>query len=365
MSIKVCFVYPWATLGGVERVLLSRLIAFKSAQLDIQVDVMFFCDVGGAVPLENAMRRLGINGRVAVAEDFEPDVNYDLVFCIDCPQAFDLCERRSFRYVVECHTPYVDNRRYLKSLPAACELIIAPSDVFRKRIDKEINKANYKDVVVLRNFIPWDTSETETELDLPKWKRTPIVFFARMDKNKDPVAVLDAFALLDKQHPSRFMCILCGPPSPEIDIHKEVRKRNIVAQTMVLPPIPFDSASVLLKAIKSRRGIFVSPSKGESFGLSAAEAISAEIPVVLSDIEEHRWLVQPFEANCTYELGDSVGLAERILEVADNYEHISNLMLQLREKLSVRSFLLDWNSVLDKLTMGDNEAHAVARVYKA
>lgn len=47
MKIRVCFIYPWATFGGVERVLLNRALAFKRHLPEIMVDFYFLRDAGG------------------------------------------------------------------------------------------------------------------------------------------------------------------------------------------------------------------------------------------------------------------------------------------------------------------------------
>lgn len=351
MSFKVCFIYPWATLGGVERVLLNRLVAFKSVLLPIEVDLMFLHDSGGANPLRNALKKMGIAARVVVATDFEQGAAYDLVSCIDCPQAFGLCAKRNFRFIAECHTSYANNRRYLGELPDSCGIIVTPSQLFSSRIRNELGEANAREVVELRNFVPWDIGCDFDQFRLPGWSRKPIFFFGRMDKHKDPVALLDAFVKIDLKCPGKFMCILCGPQSPEIDIHKEVSRRSLKSKVMSLPPVPFHSTQILMEIVGKMGGIFVSPSKGESFGLSAAEAISTGLPVVMSDIKEHCALVHGYEDKFTYELGNLGALAERILDVFDHYGQMSDIMLKVRESFSSRAFLDDWNVLVRKLNI--------------
>lgn len=351
MSIKLCFVYPWATLGGVERVLLNRLIAISNAHLPIEIDLMFLHDSGGVKPLRDILAKNGIKARIIVATDFSCDAKYDLVFCIDCPQVFELCARRKFRFIAECHTSYEKNRKYLQHLPAACELVVTPSRLFSNRIKNEIDKNSSLEVVELRNFVPWDTPHDLGTFNLPDWSIRPILFMGRMDMHKDPVALLDAFSNLERVQPGRFFCMFCGPQSPEVNISKEIRNRNLLSKVLVLPPLPFGSTSILLDMIKRKGGIFVSPSKGESFGLSAAEAISAGLPVMLSDIEEHRALVPGHEDKFIYRLGDSKSLSTGISYLFDHYESASSAAIQVREKLSSRVFLEDWSNLLVKLNL--------------
>lgn len=356
MRLKICFVYPWATYGGVERVLLSRLIAFKEAHLSIDVDLMFLQDAGGVTPLREALRNKGIEARVIVSPDFDFLVKYDLVFCIDCPQVFALCERRGFRYLAECHTTYEANRKYLDLLPASCEAVVTPSELFSNRIKCEIDDTSSVDVFVLRNFVPCEIPDNQFEFHRPGWVRKPILFLGRMDKHKDPLALLDSFSIVEEMQPGKYMCVFCGPQSPEVDMDNEIEKRGLQSKVIVLPAIPLISVNAFIKIIKANQGIFVSPSIGESFGLSAAEAINGGLPVVLSNIEEHCYLVQEYHDKFTYELGDTIKFAERILDVFDSYEILANLTLEIREKFSSRSFLDDWSMLLEKLGLGSKAA---------
>ena len=85
----------------------------------------------------------------------------------------------------------------------------------------------------------------------------------------------------------------------------------------------------------------LSPSIGESFGLAAAEAISSGIPVLLSDIAEHRFLVGARE-QYLFPLSDVDALANGIASVADSYDACVSDMLSAREAFSANAFVQDW-----------------------
>ncbi len=349
MATRVCFVYPWATLGGVERVLLNRLLAFAQRGLDVQADIVFAQDAGGVEPLRRALLRHGLEPRIHVGLDLDRGPRYDLVSCIDCPQAIALCDRLGLRYVAECHTSYPEHRRYLSELPASCPLVVTPSRLFSDRIREQVTRAGGAEVVELRNFVPWDLRHDAPDLRLPAWTGRPILFFGRMDRLKDPLALLDALALLERRDPGRHVGVLCGPQTPDIDVGREIAQRGLAARTVVLPPVPFSSADRLLDMFCYARGLFVSPSTGESFALSAAEAICAGLPVVLSDLDEHRALVRGHEDAFTYPLGDATALAGRIEGVFARYDEARAATTSLREALSSRGFVDDWNALMQRL----------------
>lgn len=349
MFDRICFVYPWATVGGVERVLLNRLIVFKEHFPDLDVDILFFCDGGGLASLSEAINTLDLRANIIVASKFPSEKKYDLVFCIDAPQAFELCEERGFKYLAECHTPYAENRSYLRTLPLKCELVTVPSPLFGNRVRNEIRNGSEPLPFVLRNFIPWDAEAESLAIQTPDWVRRPILFMGRLDLHKDPTTMLEAFKILDEKRPDTFFGLICGPQSNDLNIYNEINRLKIRSLVQVLPPVPFLSTESLLKSVRQRRGIFVSPSKGETFGLVAAEALAVGLASVLSDIPEHRYLVKGRENEMTYPLGDTIALAETTLNLVDNYEEFSRGAMQLRERISASAFVEDWRELFKRI----------------
>ncbi|MCC6921822.1 MAG: glycosyltransferase family 4 protein [Nitrosomonas sp.] len=342
---KLCFAYPWATLGGCERVFINRALAFSKFFPGTELDFLFLSDSGGLSGFLSAIERYSLTNTTQVVESIEK--KYDLVSLVDCPQLLGEIGSGDQRYMVECHTGYAQNRRYLANLPRTCNVVAAPSKNFADLIRREFPRIRIP-IVELRNFVPWDIVPTQTHRDitLPTWNRRPIFFLGRLDKLKDPLAMLDAFCLLERRRTGEFMLLICGPQSEEIDINHEISVRNLHSYCALFPPVPFHSVDILMRAVARAGGIFVSTSHAESFGLSAAEAISSLIPVVLSDIEAHRTLVAGYEDTMTYQIGDVETLAERIEYVHDSYSDMVSCLGKLREKLSASTFIGDWNRIV-------------------
>lgn len=345
MKIRVAFVYPWATFGGCERILLNRALAFKNYHPETLVDFYFLNDSGGLASFSSALSRYELNATTSIVSSLDRD--YDLISLIDCPQAINLCVKQ--RYIVECHTSYAENRRYLGELPLSCQQVVTPSPSFSSVIQKEFPSISIP-ISELRNFVPWDINPVpHLHNYLPHWCRKPILFFGRLDLLKDPLSLLDAFKLLERRRKGEFLLLFCGPRTPEIDIDKEISKRSLDECSVVLPPIPFASAEALLYSVANAGGLLVSPSKGESFGLSVAEAISSLVPVVLSDIKAHRELVRGYESTFTYPSNNTEQLSLRIESVFDNYKNVHNALENIRPNFSASTFIEDWKNLLGKL----------------
>lgn len=347
MNTKICFAYPWATFGGCERVFINRAMAFKKYLPGVQVDFFFLSDAGGLKSFSAALEKYNLEGVASVVHSL--DSSYDLLSLVDCPQLFWMLSSANQRYIVECHTGYDENRQYLSTLPSECRAVAAPSARFRELLSKEFPTVQAP-ILELANFVPWDIDEYQADKDifLPEWTRRPILFFGRMDKLKDPISLLDAFEMIERRRKGEFMLLLCGPKSIEIDIEREIANRGLSGISVLLPPIPFHAASTLLDSVRRAGGVFVSPSRGESFGLSAAEAISSLLPSALSNIDAHLDLLSDFGDLYTFPIGDENALAGRIEYVFDNHSGTQDVLRKLRSNFSAERFVRDWECLLNE-----------------
>jgi glycosyltransferase involved in cell wall biosynthesis len=73
-----------------------------------------------------------------------------------------------------------------------------------------------------------------------------------------------------------------------------------------------------VRAVLSAADIFVMPSRWEGFGLAAAEAMAASLPVIASDIPPLRGLLDGGTAGVLVEPEGSVALGEAILRLAED-----------------------------------------------
>jgi len=330
--------------------LINRMIAFREFFPELKVDIIFFHDAGGLRPLQLALSAHSVNAHAFVANGFEDLKQYDVAFCIDCPQAFQLCERKGIRCVIECHSGYLQLKGIIKNIPKSyVSFIVVPSDAFSMQISKDVGGL---DIMVLRNFIPdiafGDAGHCGI---LPGWSKRPLFFFSRMDKLKNPEFLLDAFVELEKKSPRNFFVLMCGAQMPDIDMRKEIDRRGLSASVMLLPAVDFLHSADLMQVVKGCGGIFISPSKNESFGLSAAEAISIGIPTLLSDIPAHRVLVNSSQ-ELLFPLDEPEILADKIICTADQYDVVSSQMLSYSVKFSRQGFIDDWVAVIERLDKG-------------
>lgn len=345
MKRKICFIYPWATLGGVERVLINRAKAFASSKTDTEITVCFLHDSGGLKAFQIAIENEGLSDYCKVVTEISAD--YDFIIPIDTEDGIRLALKTNSRILFECHTSYKENRNYLKNIHPRCEGIIVPSEQFRNEITKELAGTSTT-CHVIENFVPWDLdiNDNTPPLTLPEWVGYPILYLGRLDPLKNYGEFISAMTLANQKFPGRFFPIICGPKSNNINIIQELKNAKLFGRSLYLPAIPFGSVKPLLKALALKKGIFVSPSKGESFGLSAAEALSYGMPALLSNISPHLQLVKPHEREFSYPLGNPDALVERLDWISSHYDTAVSFTHDIRTRFTSQRFIMEWENLM-------------------
>ncbi|GIM45663.1 group 1 glycosyl transferase [Collibacillus ludicampi] len=342
---KVLYIYKWATMGGVERVLLNRAHAFQSNELLIRQDVYFLQDGGGLNNFRKYIEKNALMEYIGIIDAINPDA-YDVILSIDTPEIFDLVKEHNKIYI-ECHTSYKNNRTYLKTVPDQIGGILVPSSSFKDTVVTEVTSILKPKVYLLRNCVPSRLSEQISVLENRFLGKTPIFYMGRMDKHKNTEELIDIFAKALNQLGDRFILVLAGNVMQDIDLWKLVHSRKIVNRLVYLPPVRFHKVSMLMALIKSNGGIFISTSKGESFGLSAAEAISFNLPVLLSDIPAHRELVNN-DDTFLYALGNTDEAVAKLKGILDKYSLAVDRMKEFRKIFSNDSFIKDWKQIFSE-----------------
>lgn len=328
--------------------MLDRVDALSRLHPGLLVDLVFSHDAGGATPLSLALEARGLPANVVVDPGLALDGGYDLVHCIDFPEALERCRDAGLAHVVECHTAYRENRAYLRSLTGHPLKVVVPSALFWDEVQADLPAHARDKLALLRNFVPGNDGEP---VRLPAWSGRPLLLFTRMDAHKNPQEFLQAMALLGTAAPGRFQAVLCGPVSDDLDLPSLIESEGLTGSVVCLPPVPFGASARFLRSMAARGAILVSPSRGESFGLSVAEAIGSGLPVVVSDIPAHRHLVGG-AASMLYPLGRPQEMAERIQAVDLAYgEHVRQLPA-LAAAFGPGAFLEDWRRLVQACLPG-------------
>jgi len=343
--MDVLVIYQFCSFGGVERAILNRANTFKKYGQNVHLSIGYLHDHGALSSFQAYIRAHQLDGRLSaflITEDTWPDLDqYDIVLNIDTPQVFErtLSARNVF---VECHTPYIENRQYLKSLPQNIWGLIVPSEAFKSLVVSEF--PNLPTIFVLPNPVSEEFFDIPITPQARIYPKSPLAYLARLDELKNFAETQRIFQLFTNDE--KVMFAVVGNGAEEIPLVNDFIKKKILDKTFFRNQIGFDSVPTFVQMVKNHQGIFISSSKGESFGLSAAEFISAGVPVLLSDIAPHKELVNGDE-RFIYPLGNISAAREKILNILKQWQDASQVMETYGQKFKGNSFITAWQAIVD------------------
>ncbi|ACM19820.1 glycosyltransferase [Geotalea daltonii FRC-32] len=338
--LKLLYVYRFATLGGVERVLISRAEAFRDHQVPVKIFLYFFKDLGAIDKLNNYFALHELSDNIQIVNRIDEN-QYDFIISIDTPQILKFNISKS-KLLFECHTTYLNSRKYLMELPAEVRVIVVPSSGMKTTLAQERPELKNK-IVVVRNYVPEDTTSYHGGRI---WVKRPLLYLGRMDEHKNICELLDVFAYYRSHYGDDMMLVLVGMSAETINLPQELQQRNLTDRAVVLPPVGFDKVNRLYSLIKKHGGIFMSSSVAESFGLSAAEAMVNGLPVLLSGTHAHVDLVEG-NMNFLYPLGNVPTGAGKLKHIVDNYAALLPEIEKCKGQFSVKRFIEDWQLLKD------------------
>lgn len=338
--MDVLVIYQFCTFGGVERVILNRARAFKKHGIKVILHVGYLSDSGALNSFKSYIQKNNLDKFVIpflVTGNLD-NSKYALTLIIDSPQVFD--RLASLRNIyLECHTPYVENRRYLGGIPKEIKGIIVPSLAFKDIIQEEI--PSLRSIIVLPNPIP-DDFQKESKNHFSFNKR-PLTYLARLDNLKNFNEAFQIFNLFKKR--KDIMFIVIGEGGSEKKNRSSLENLGLIENSIIRDNISFNEVPKLISIVKKARGVFLSPSKGESFGLSAAEFICGEVPALLSNIPAHRALVESNE-HFLYEIGDILSAKNKIEVILDNWENMSSSIGKYGQNFQDENFIKAWENFI-------------------
>jgi len=336
IKLEILYVYKIASFGGVERVLLDRAAVFKRHNVGCRISLYFYEDEGALEKIHDYVVQHDLASHLRIVSTINA-AHYDYVISIDTPEILNAGIPLQ-KILFECHTTYYNSQRYLAKLPDEIRLIAVPSGAAKLAIAGRFPHLLDK-LIVVRNFIP--VHDMQVSEGPRVWEKRPLLYLGRMDDHKNFTEVLDIFQHYREFFGDDLFLLLVGPVFGKIDLPTELSRRNISDSTVVMPPVNFDRVWQIYSQVKQHQGCFISASQAESFGLSAAEALSAGLPALLSGIAPHIDLMSG-SLDYVYPLGDAAAGARKLKGIIENYDHAVAESEVFGQKFSEDTFLSDW-----------------------
>jgi len=277
--VKVLFVYRYLTLGGVEAVVRARVRGLEAQ--GIEAHAWFLQDGVGRSLFDKVPDRLhigGVNDLERYLEGWPPDV----VSVIDTSEVLEMIAGVSTRVpvVLECHTPYAENRVYLQwASRGLARMVLVPS---RHQADRIRSKA--EKLAPIR-VVPNPVGEhflSPLATDFPADGRPIVAWIGRLDYLKNWTRFLDIGGAILRSEPQvRFWLIGDSPwRSTTRLLLGRSRRSGVLGSLRWFRGLSHDRLPRFLDAVRSSGGLVVSTSRGEAFGMTIAEAMARECAIL-------------------------------------------------------------------------------------
>ncbi len=209
---------------------------------------------------------------------------------------------------------------------------------------REKTQVNYnieKEIQVITNFIDADEYKRKPESCLTKRfapnKERIIVHTSNFRAVKRVQDVIKTFDLVQKKVPSVLVLVGDGP--------ERTGSEMLARELGIHDKVFFMGKQSDLIEILSAADLFFIPSQQESFGLSALEAMSCEVPVISSSVGGLPELVLHNQTGYIAEIGDVERMAKYAIELLTN-ENKRLLFAAEGRKRAVETFAL--NKIVDQ-----------------
>lgn len=193
-----------------------------------------------------------------------------------------------------------------------------------------------EEIIVVPNFIePERYLRAREQQDARSWARAGerlLVHISNFRPVKRVLDVVEVFHRVRKAVPVRLLLIGDGPDRAKVERH--CRDCDTCDQITFVGNVP------MVEQVLAGADIFLLPSETESFGLSALEAMSCEVPVIATRVGGIPEVVDHDETGLLFEVGDVESMAAAAVELLED-EPRRLAMGRLGRKRSIERFSED------------------------
>jgi len=317
--VKILFLYKYLTLGGCETVIRARLDGL--AQHGIESEAWFLYDGAGRSIFS------GLENRVHVGDPedcfrYVSQERFDVLCTLDSEEIFPPFQAglSSPRLIVEVHSPVMANIEYLRTmgdLPVAA--YFAPSEHQAKIVRERVGKGPV--IRIVPNPLR-DLFVAEPRGFSPPPPRPVIAWIGRLDDLKNWTEFLDAAGILVLRGKEVEFWVV-GPPVDSgtgDTLRRKAEEVGVVGHLRWLRGLDHQRVPTLLDAVRDSGGAVISTSRGESFGMTIAEAMSRRCAVVVPSRGPFSEFVRDGRSGLFYEIGSPKGAARALESLISDSE---------------------------------------------
>ncbi len=329
--MNVTFVYRYLTLGGVEVVLRSRLHALPA--YGIQPTLWFLSDGPGRCLFTETGNSVRVGGLSDLGEHLRSG-HVDVLSVIDTPEALEPVAGVLHRpkVVLEVHTPYPENRAYLRSsLSGTADAVIVPSEHQKQIVLREMPRP--PEVVVVPNPIGKAFEGPLGDIT-PDAGPPAVAWVGRLDWLKNWRSFLQIAARVGRRMPEvEFWIAGGGAPDEEAAFERRCFSSGVVARLRWLRGQPHATMPRLYDEIRARGGVVISTSRGESFGMAVAEAMARGCAVVAPRLGPFTEFITDGMEGRLYRPGKEADAADAVVELLADSSSRNRMGAKARETI--------------------------------
>jgi glycosyltransferase involved in cell wall biosynthesis len=208
-------------------------------------------------------------------------MKFDLICSIDSPEAFDeISQLSAVPRIMECHSPYLENLDYLGSLGRfGVSDVLVPSEYQRAVVDERVTDNVVTHVVPN----PIGAQFCETILDEQVKPARPVVaWVGRLDQLKNWRGYLEVLSRLEERG-VEFEGWMAGDyprPGGWPDLYRAARELGVLHRLRWYKGVAHHKLPGWFDLVRESGGVFLCTSRGDSFGMTLAEAMARACPVI-------------------------------------------------------------------------------------
>jgi len=257
---------------------------------------------------------------------------------------FLLRKPRKTKVIAIFHHTYWQQKEYIKqqrwkqifcileksTLKKVDQIIAVSKDTRNIIIDKyKIPKSKVK-------YIP-NAVKTDEYFPIRNIDKIPnsILYVGRLDERKGIKFLVESYKKLTETHPEvKLFIIGKGPYSSFI---QDYSKKNNLKNLRMLGFIPDEELNEWYNKVTC----FVCPSIFEGFGITVIEAMSAGTPVIGTNVDGIRTIIQDGHNGYLIDYGNVTDLVEKLIQViaSDNNQIINNALIKIKSEFSLEAVL--------------------------
>ncbi len=338
-------------MGGVETGIRQKYLGLEKFGID--VEFLFLQDNGGRSIFDGIDIKLYHPKDESETENIICNNNYDVISSIDCPEVHGFLSKVSDKTKIICEVrmlypegllKYIENRDF----PFGLKCIITPSKTYKKIIEDMVGS-----IPVHAIYNPVNERFFVRSSDCSSFSKQYIGWIGRLGDLKNYKELFKIAEILSSQRPGVEFVIgakLIGHDSKISQIISDFGGR---VNFKWLPLIEYQNIHHFYRLLRDSGGCFLRTSRLETLSNAILESMASECPVVATDIEVFKEVLDDGRCGAIYPSGDIESAAALINKVLDDKDYrqsiVENAYAKIKNGFTTDKIYTEWRNLLEDI----------------